>query len=44
MLNYFDKFSFSDWQALKNPDLRVINNDGDISKIELVGLDDSHGN
>ncbi|MDT3958581.1 histidine phosphatase family protein [Staphylococcus kloosii] len=44
MLNYFDKFSFSDWQALKNIDLRVINDDGDISKIELVGLGDSHGN
>jgi 2,3-bisphosphoglycerate-dependent phosphoglycerate mutase len=44
ILNYFDKFSFSDWQELKNPDLRVINNDGSISKIELVGLGDSYGN
>jgi 2,3-bisphosphoglycerate-dependent phosphoglycerate mutase len=44
ILNYVDKFSFSDWQELKNPDLRVINNDGSISKIELVGLGDSYGN
>ncbi|MBF7019684.1 histidine phosphatase family protein [Staphylococcus sp. 18_1_E_LY] len=40
ILNYFEKFSFTDWKTLENPDLRVIKNDGSISKIELG---DSYG-